>query len=96
MYFIKKNEPISILQGTLIRSAFSNLQKCLQDYTAFTSYKLPNGLVNTYKGNVKKNNWAFSKIRNPIYACLTTKIILQMGFIIILSTYKLLLMTTKI
>lgn len=54
MYFLEKNEPISILQGTLIRPAFSNLQKCLQDYTAFTSYKLPNGLVNTYKGNVKK------------------------------------------
>lgn len=54
MYFLEKNEPISILQGTLIRPAFSNLQKCLQDYTAFTSYIFPNGPVNTYKGNVKK------------------------------------------
>lgn len=54
MYFLEKNEPISVLQGTLIIPAFSNLQKCLQDYTAFTSYILPNGLVNTCKRNVKK------------------------------------------
>lgn len=65
MYFLEKNEPISILQGTLIRPAFSNLQKCLQDYTAFTFYILPNGLVNTYKGNVKKNNWLLVKSEIP-------------------------------
>lgn len=53
-------------------------------------------VLSTHTKEMLKKIIAFSKIRNPIYVCFTTKIILQMGFIIILSTYKLLLMTTKI